>query len=1147
MVPLWVVQRLLHSVHSAALAVFWIALVAGPCISGAGVVLDLLQDIDVFAPFLPAHLAIHERVPDLELRVYLNGNFSSDMQVVITPQYVETANANLNDSEWATMVQFDPPSMVFDAQTSTHTFAVTPDANGSWTIEYQATVITNDDFDTADDPVVVATQEIVVLAAPKTFSVDDPQWSGVTLVNASFDGNAMAMDSARPPLFSLQDRKTVLHGIPSASCGVYDGNNALYFTGLGDRFACTNALNLMGFEGKLHFAHVYGFRKDQTYDSSGSNLVSCEQVDPGEEVVVSFVPMGQNASNYSAWHPLWEIPLPDPPRSQQALIHHVLSLPDLSMHTTAQFCWRQKRHSSFPIDYIDTPVSKASLVQTEDILAIGEGTDLWEYANFFDQWAIDQVRLEVRLLQPVFAQISPSGPSGSVDVQIVSYVPQSWVEYTTGDGTQDFPTCGSTALAAKYTVKMLRTGYVHAISCLVVNNTVISSFPACSSRYRVQARPPSIKTVLDTSTSVDTWTVTLQGEHDFMRYTIEHEGDPTTPNVGPSCVYGELINSSTGSITLNSNAKVHAISCGPNLDTSPVTSTELLVVSARPPTFSFNFTTTSVSGLFNVTIYPPRTNLNRLGIAWVVDSALMSGACQTYHKLLTQGAVTITVRAADQIQAVACCVDVKCADSQVSKWGPIDVHNVIPQVSMACSRVKPVTKVITIAPVTLGATIRYQVSGQPPRLTCNTGVVYTAPFEVNEDTTLYALSCAKGLSGSDVISATVQVDECCAGLDAYTHPSCANRLLLHDRFETCLDSTKWTALTAQWGGQDVNGGVHAGNVGCRLDSIRNKMMLELRAHGDMYDGTSPMGTRAVVGGDSTPLTIDDRFLEWALPGVTPFPCNHLDRCPARRVGAAISSVLTLNAGVMLLKLQPCKAFGTLSQAWWGAYEDKGSETLQEVAYLPLWKAAMYQARTAPVAPFVHSASAALAHDSTVLTQGFMEVGMQWNASAGRANLYVNGRLLAKHTNWTQSTLDASLQLGVWFPNAVAGSPLFNSCSVLVDEVHVFTTEVAADRWCDFEELQDQDADLALPCVSDSDCSAWVTNNCLMPIYEAVCVVNEHISAARDEAPDKSARFCQFRLEPAIAHTTASRTDMTTRKHRVHWNSVEETTISLPSL
>lgn len=1069
-------------------------------------------DIQVYAPALPPVLAYNESLHGLELRVYLPADMNGT-SVWITPN--------------CSLIQFTPRWLQFNSSASVvQTFALEAQDSGVCSIEYAATTLDPETMRQDDSNAsIMATQSIDILPPPTSYDVYDSQWAGVVLQNDSFE----ELDEDSIVYAGIGDNASTLwgrvkHGFPSAACGAASGQRALYFTALGLRFAMTNPLNLLGFHGKMHFDQVYGFHAVQAYEGDGDNRISCESPETGEEIVFSFLPEGLNASNQSCWQTLYEVPLPALP--SEAFQPYTVVLPSLAMHSTAQFRWQQKNHSSFPLD-VANGTTRALLDQGENddtevygLLGLME-RELWQYRNLFDQWALDEIRLEVRLNPPTFTQVETSSLASTVIVE--SPVPNSWVQVLIGDGTQAFPECDfeMTAVEHEATVVLSESGYIHAIACMVTSHgSPVSSYAVRSPIYLVHASPPTLTSALDSSAGVDRWTIQLQcSDCDFMRYTIVSATGSVSVGDTPSCSYGLLANSSVYSVSVNANARLVVVACGLSRLVSQAVESGAFTVAPRAPSFDYLYPLTTVSSFMNVTIsMTESTEPNvQLGIAYVIateDNSLIptcsSGASSTNE-------LTISVKVFDVVRAVTCCLNVACTDSQMASWGPLSVQAVAPVVSMACSRVRPRTMTVTILPVTVNASIRAQIGSPFSDQACVLMDPSSESMDIAvESTTLYVISCLDGLDASDAVEVPVLLDDCCAGLDAYEYESCAHVLLLYDNFTACVDATKWTASTAQWGGDDVNGGVHASNVQCVNSS--GEFILGLEAHGDVYSGTTPIGVHRIASNESlVNRTVDDAYLEWALDGAAPVPCNQLDRCAARRVGAAVrSSGLTVNAGVLVVRVKPCDLVGTLTQLWWGEYESYDAESLQEIAFLALWKASLAQAKTTPAVPFVMS-STMLPDVNASASSEFMELALQWNASQGRANLYVNGLLVHRQDDSDLATSDLSaVSVGVWFPNAVAGEPLFDSCRVLIDEVRVFDLQIAGDRWCEFDDQ------LQVSCSSDADCLAWVSANCFMPIYEAVCL-------------DTSG--CQFRLQPSIQSSSFS-TDMTMRTSSLHWTPQE---------
>ncbi|KAE9179933.1 hypothetical protein PF005_g23496 [Phytophthora fragariae] len=333
-----------------------------------------LDSLELFATLLPAHFGVLESVQELELRLYLTGTDPTAVRVTPT----------------CAGVSFDPTSVVFDANVSVVSGIVaTATTTGDLEIDYVAT-IESDDSSSA----VQFSQSVTVLPIPTAYGVDDQAWSGVILQSDSFDDTA-----ATPVTSSFWSKQQ--HGYSSSACGGFNGTNSLFFTALGDRLALTAPLELEGFHGKMNFYHVYGFEEVQEYDSQGDNRIACEMTDVDEEVRFGYLPQGADPSNVSTWNEILEIPLPSnaTARTSDFAVYSVI-LPQLSMHQNAQFFWMQKNHSSFPID-VATGLSRDEVIAAENDPTGVQGQlgvkerELWKYRNLFDQWAIDDVSLEI--------------------------------------------------------------------------------------------------------------------------------------------------------------------------------------------------------------------------------------------------------------------------------------------------------------------------------------------------------------------------------------------------------------------------------------------------------------------------------------------------------------------------------------------------------------------------------------------------------------------------------------------------------------------------------------------------------------------------------------------------------------------------------
>ncbi|KAG7379123.1 hypothetical protein PHYPSEUDO_009021 [Phytophthora pseudosyringae] len=1102
--------------------------------------LSRLDSLEVFATLLPTHFGVSEAVKGIELRLYLDGSNAEAVRVTPT----------------CAGVSFDPSFVVFNSTVSVISdITAQAKTSGDLTIDYVATL----EGTSSSESSVLFTQSVTVLPVPTAYSVDSKGWAGVVLQRDSFDDT-----TATPVASSFWSEQQ--HGYASNACGSFDGSNSLFFTSLGDRLALTAPLELEGFQGKMHFHHVYGFEAVQEYDSQGDNRVACEVTDVDEEVRFGYLATSADPRNISTWKEILEIPLPSNATGRSSTFSaYSVVLPSVAMHQRAQFYWMQKNHSSFPID-IATGLTRAEVTAAENDPTGVQGLlgtqerELWTYRNLFDQWAIDDVQLEVRLNVPVFSPVAADTLNsntdvgvGGISVLVASPVPGSWVEFTSGDGTHAFPVCKTSAVSGasnKATVALSKCGYVHAVACLSVNGLLISSYPVRSSRFLVQAVEPTTTSAVDTSGSVDTWTLDLKCTNcEFMRYIIvplvgKNEGSAFVP----SCTFGTEVKATTKKVSVTFNAKLRIVACGIDLLPSKLVESGAFAVQPRQPAFKYTAPATTITGFMDLTIIPPPTASNQqLGIAYTIVKT--DKDTPTCSSTLSTGETKLVVKVFDVVRAVACCLGVVCADSEIATWGPVDVQAVKPTFSTACSVMKPLTLVLDLAAVTDNASVRYQIltaQTAVASLSCSTGNLYEKPVEVSEGAVkVVAVSCLDGLKMSAYTEIAVALDKCCSGLTAYTHVSCAQVLLLQDDFTQCpgdggtgnvQTNTNWHSVTSQWGGSNVNGGVHADNVRCVPDAALGKRVLELTANGDLFAGVSPVGKTMTSDGSLRDRTINDRFMEWTLDGISALPCNPLENCSARRVGAAVKSVLEQNSGVMVMRIKPCAAFGTLTQVWWGNYENvDASSSIPEddIPFLPLWKSALYQAKTTSDIPFTVTSP-----EPTTDETAYREIAMQWDASEGRTNLYLDGQLVLKQTGMAaQSDATSSLSIGIWFPNAAAGEPFFPTCHTYVDQVQVFDLQIAGGRWCDYEDVGSN----AIPCTEDGDCKEWVQLNCFMDVYEAVCT-NSRLDDTDDgntsALMNSNDKFCQFRLQPT-AQTSVSTTGMTTRELEMQWEEEEE--------
>lgn len=117
------------------------------------------------------------------------------------------------------------------------------------------------------------------------------------------------------------------------------------------------------------------------------------------------------------------------------------------------------------------------------------------------------------------------------------------------------------------------------------------------------------------------------------------------------------------------------------------------------------------------------------------------------------------------------------------------------------------------------------------------------------------------------------------------------------------DSTKWNVPLKQWGGDDINGGVNPKNVQCVFDTTLKKNVLQFTAHGDLYNGTGPVGV--TKSGVPRPDNAQWKGWNWAYdPKCAP-------KCNVRRVGGAVQTKETFSASVYCCRVVSCRAM-----SWW---------------------------------------------------------------------------------------------------------------------------------------------------------------------------------------------------------------------------------------
>ncbi|KAF0692930.1 Aste57867_16041 [Aphanomyces stellatus] len=996
-------------------------------------------------PSLPSVLTQGETLSNMAITLPASGRVSF------------TVVATVNASHSFTFT----PSMVDCSSVATQTFSLAVGGGGNTTGTYTI------QFMVAGTNQTLFSSAVTVVPPPVAFAVTDPRWSGNVLAYDNFDN----LPFGSIPNASTSIWQYVEHGFSSTACGKVGANgSALYFTHMGNRLAATNAFDLRGLDAQISFAYIYGYLPTDTYDAVGNNTLSCEKVDRGAEVNVEV-----SVDNNTTWQNLLFVPLPSTPvHTMQATS---IALPPLAR--LASFRWIQHNQSSGRVGTI-------------------RGTRYqWQYRNLWDQWAIDNVQVTVRVRPPTIVTTTTLGLDSLTVLLTAAPATNSFVVTSVGDGSHPFPVCNFTAppSGTNATVTLSTTGIVHAVAC--VTTSAQQSYGMRSPRFYIQALPPQL-VVTRTNQSAYTVAVTMPRPNMVLWFTF---GDGSRT---PSCTFGSFVAVATTTTTLQvtSNGILRAVACGTGLVGSDVVTPPPFVVQPSPPTIALvnavNVTTTTQ---FNVTA----TSLDvdsTVAVAVTTTATLVVPTCATANS----GAATSTwtLQPSQRLAAVSCCGTTYCDDSVVTAFGPVVATTAMPTIATACSTTAMATAVVTLAPGTTTGVVKYAINSNAIDCTSAT-LTYTAPLTVANSgnaavtapLTVRAITCVDGLLPSDVLVATVPVSTCCA--NALTFPSaspslpCASVLVFRDDFATCATTltNQWTASTTQFGGVNVNGGVHVTNVQCATDVSTGTTVLSLGAHGDGYTGTTPLGVALASDGSATARNASTPLNAWAVPGIRSFPCNpNAATCAARRVGASVSTIATFNAGVASFRMKACPMFGAMSEMWMldlaGVASAIAASSSSSSPYADLWRASLQHARTAPYVHYVHGSS---------VTDGmFHRYYVQWNRTEGRANIYRDGQLVQKLRALPTSPNAAALTFQVWFPNAWAGMPTFDTCATQIGDVQVVKLEAAANRWCDW------DSQPPVACSGDATCQQWVASNCLFPTATAVCTNS----------------VCGFSLDPQFA-------------------------------
>ncbi|KAH9114026.1 hypothetical protein LEN26_012454 [Aphanomyces euteiches] len=967
-------------------------------------------------PELPPVLVQGETISDLAVTVY-----SRDVMALSIVPVVDASHT----------FSFSPAASLDFTLSQTQVVSITigggqTNASGTYWIQYMAMSSNSTIFRSL----------VVVVPRPVNYFPSDPLWSGSPLASDKFD--SLPFGAIPTTMWS-----TIEQGFASDACGkVGSTGNALYFTHLGLRQAITKTFDLTGLDASLSFAYIYGYLQRETYDASGNNTLSCEQVQPGAEVQVEV-----NVNSSTTWQPLLVLPIP-PASTQRTMLNATLALPALPQ---ANLRWIQHNQTSGRVGSV-------------------RGTRYqWQYRNLFDQWAIDNVNLTVRVQPPSISGQVTRGVDSLV-VLLNAAATNSSIVAIMGDGTHPFPSCANAGPPPGNVSLTVRTiGYIHAVACV---NGIQQSYGYRSPRLVIQSLPPVFNVTASNDSTAVVLRVTMPRPNMTMRFTF---GDRST--APPSCSYGSLMNVSNGSVanmTITSNGILRAVACGFGVVGSDVVTLPAFVVKPNPPNFTLvNAPNVTTTGQFSVTI------ASNGSVAYSTTAQIPT--CGSDNTGLSS--TTLTILPKQQIVAVSCCVNTFCNDSSPAWFGPVNASAAVPRISTSCSTTSMLSADVTLVPGTIDGSVKYKI-GLDGTLDCQNASIstYNGTFTVaatqtpivNTSIVIRAITCIDGLLQSSELISRVSVDGCCAGAMTFSPTApCSSMLLFRD---SSCNLTQWSTWTTQYGGSNVNGGVHADNVECIYDDSINATVINLNAHGDKYSGSTPLGVAIASNLSVVARNATSMLDSWALPGIRYFPCNpNAATCAARRVGASVSTNASWNAGVASFDMKACNAFGTISEAWLvGDLATIASAVVsQPSTFVDLWRGALKQDRTWPYSQYV-------AEGSVVPDDRYHRYVVQWNRTEGRANVYRDGMLVQKFRNLSSSADLAPLTFHVWFPNAWAGVPMFDTCSTRVANVQVMQLGVASNRWCDWEQQ-------SLPCEVDAHCSKWIETSCFMPVASAICI------------------------------------------------------------
>ncbi|OQR93280.1 hypothetical protein THRCLA_08481, partial [Thraustotheca clavata] len=939
-------------------------------------------------------------------------------------------------------------------------------------------------FITADTDITLYSTNVLVVPWPTSFPVTSSQWSGMPIFNETF----RTLPFGTVPNASNSIWQSIKHGFVSNTCTKASGN-ALYFTHLYERTAQTVLLDLKGYDLLLSFTYIYGYLPNQTYDNIGNNTLSCVQVQPSSQFNIEYL-----VNNATPWQIALQVPIPVAPSAQ--LQNIVLPLPPSASSIASAFRWIQPNQTSGRVGSI-------------------RGTRYqWQYRNLFDQWAIDNVLLTGRVQAPVAITSALFPALNAMTVQLVANATRANILVSIGDGSHPFPQCNFTHLANitsfnnSINVSITATSIIHAVTCVYPNQ---QSFGYRSPRYWIQSPPPTIiSTKANDSLGYYTVNVTMPRPTMVLRFTFGNGNDT------PSCTYGNLIklssNSTMTSLVIKSNGILQALACQDGLLGSNIVQPPQYIVQPSPPSFNWtNPSNVTTTPLFNVTVLVTSNDSSLVIATAQVQDTTSFPQCNNLSSgiVIPNATYSMQLQPNQMIRAVSCCISSYCNDSNIVSYGPINITAAIPTISTTCSTTAMVTSLVTLVPGTTTGFVKYAINSNA--VDCNSlGLTYPGtPISVSKPSNgaavvVTAITCVPGLQPSAPLIASIPLQDCCANAISFpsSDPSldCSQMLLFRDVFTSC-NLSAWTATTTQFGGKTSNGGVNIANVQCTFDSTLNQSVLALVANGDNYSCSVPTGVVMASDGSLLPRNPTDLFSNWALPNSPPiFPCNPREStCAAHRVGASISTLSQWNAAIVSFSIKSCREFGTMSDIWLQnitqLITDVNAMSTSYIAYMDLWKANLNQIRSPPPFPDV-------VYSNSITDPLYHRIVIQWNSTEGRANLYRDGQLIAKTRYLPPTTNIAALTFNVWFPNAWAGIPLFNSCTTNIANVQVVKLQAAAGRWCEWENN-------IVPCSSDSDCNLWVKMNCLMPLAVSICYNS----------------LCKFQMDPTFGSGTVKANNM----------------------